>query len=102
MNEKIKEMLHCIEMNCKHNKCFDGVKLDKEECELLLNLQQENERLREFLFTSLNNTNIAIEQIEIYKSRCEKAIELYKNCKEEDYCILSLNMYEVLIGSDEK
>lgn len=37
-----------------------------------------------------------------YKSRCEKAIELYKKCKEEDYCILSIKMYEILIGSDDK
>lgn len=47
MTEEIKEMLHCIEMNCKHNKCFGGVKLDEEDCKLLLdyitNLQQENE-----------------------------------------------------------
>ena len=42
-----------------------------------------------------------VKEYKIYKSRCEKAIELYKNCKEEDYCILSLNMYEALNGSDE-
>ena len=44
MNDEIKEMLHCIEMNCKHNKCFGGVKLDEKDCKLLLdyitNLQQ--------------------------------------------------------------
>ena len=46
MTQDLKEMLHCIEMNCKHNKCFGGIKLDEKDCKLLLdyitNLQQEN------------------------------------------------------------
>lgn len=73
------------------------------ECQLLLdyitNLQQENEKLRfdisywedkwqntrfannqvkvlqDTIIKSANNTNRAIEQTEIYKSRCKKAIE---------------------------
>lgn len=115
MNEEIKEMLHCIEMNCKHNKCFGGVKLDEEDCKLLLNyitnLQQENKRLKciDDSNRCLRSANDTLNErchsyrifYEDYKSRCEKAIELYKKCKEEDYCILSIKMYEILNGSDE-
>lgn len=85
MSEETKEILHCIETNCKHNKCFGSVKLDKEECELLLdditNLQQENERFKadEKFFTDCGFTNI--EQLSIayndYKSKKDKATTLY-------------------------
>lgn len=53
MAEEIKEMLHCIEMNCKHNKCFGGVKLDEKDCKLLsdyiTNLQQDLEKANDII-----------------------------------------------------
>lgn len=30
-----------------------------------------------------------------------KAIEKYEKCKEEDYCTLSLDMYDILRGEDD-
>lgn len=72
MSEETKEMFHCIEMNCKHNKCFGGIKLDKEDCKLLLDY-----------ITNLHNlTNELTDQKKIlllknkdYKSRRKRAIE---------------------------
>lgn len=46
-----------------------------EMLQLINNLQQENEELKEYLFKSANNTNMIMELYEDYKSRCEKAIE---------------------------
>lgn len=67
-------------------------------------LKKENERLN----NKIKEQNLLLiefqdmeQKVDIYKSRCEKTIELYKKCKEEDYCILSIKMYEILIGSDE-
>lgn len=37
-----------------------------------------------------------------YKYRINKAIEKYKNCKEEDYCTLALDMYDILKGEDNE
>lgn len=34
------------------------------------------------------------------RNKIDKAIELYKNCKAEDYCTLDLDMYNALIGGD--
>lgn len=86
MTQDLKEMLHCIEMNCKHNKCFGGIKLDEEDCKLLLdyitNLQQENERLKEKLENKLTPEELVnmlnqelVRHNKCYKSRCDKAIE---------------------------
>ena len=33
-------------------------------------------------------------------NKIDKAIDLYKNCKTEDYCTLDLDMYNALIGGD--
>lgn len=85
--EMFEEMLHCIEMNCKHNKCFGGVKLDDEDCKLLLdyitNLQQENEKLKYNARGQVNDyfkdkyADEVLKNAELtdYKSRCEKAME---------------------------
>lgn len=75
MTEDLKEMLHCIEMNCKHNKCFGGIKLDEEDCKLLLdyitNLQQENEELNRMC--ELYSKSLYNAELTDYKSRLEKA-----------------------------
>lgn len=41
---------------------------------------------------------------EIYKLQqiIDKAIEKYENCKEEDYCTLALDMYDILRGEDNE
>ena len=52
---------------------FKAVERDNRE------LKQENERLKEELFKSVNNTNNSMELTEDYKSRCEKAIEYIEN-----------------------
>lgn len=105
MTEEIKEMLHCIEMNCKHNKCFGGVKLDEEDCKLLLNyitnLQQENkelDRMCEIYSKSLYNAELTE-----YKSRIDKAIEYID--KHTDFVVGMINAQEVkdiLEGGDKE
>ena len=117
MTEEIKEMLHCIEMNCKHNKCFGGIKLDEEDCKLLLdyitNLQQENEKLKYNARGQVNDyfkdkyADEVLKNAKLidYKSRCEKAIEYI----EENYPTSTINhqddkykLINILNGSDEK
>lgn len=50
--------------------------------------------------------NILLENDRLYKenkelhNKIDKAIDLYKNCKAEDYCTLDLDMYNALIGGD--
>ena len=50
--------------------------------------------------------NILLENDRLYKenkelhNKIDKAIDLYKNCKAEDYCTLALDMYNALIGGD--
>lgn len=58
------------------------VKDDERSQETIIRLTKENERLKEELFKSVNNTNNSMELTENYKSRCEKAIEYIK-----EYCI---------------
>lgn len=102
-NEEIKEILDYIDDRTIPNEKWDKIK------DYITNLQQENERLKEKIDILKSNFEVEIDDCEDYKkwyrdykSRCEKAIELYKNCKEESYCILSIKMYEILIGSDDK
>lgn len=106
MNEEIKEILDLLNFNkdtISNGTCQLEDFMSREQIIKLLNyitnLQQENETLKAKL--EIGKTCGFCPYYD-YKSRCKKAIELYKNCKEEDYCILSLNMYEVLNGSDEK
>jgi hypothetical protein len=40
--------------------------------------------------------------IDNLQQRIDKAIEKYKNCKEEDYCTLALDMYDILRGEDNE
>lgn len=94
MTEEIKEINLSEMLFNRDNKLLDYI----------TNLQQENERLN----NKIKEQNLLLiefqdmeQKVNIYKSKCEKAIELYKKCKEEDYCILSIKMYEILIGSDE-
>ena len=63
-------------------------------------LKQENELLK-------RNCNIGNENLDFYRqqykelhNKIDKAIDLYKNCKAEDYCTLDLDMYNALIGGD--
>lgn len=112
MTEDLKEMLHCIEMNCKHNKCFGGIKLDEEDCKLLLNYITNLQQLYENALkvnqnenkyrTELESEYVLLQQenetlkakLEIgktcgfcpyydYKQRNEKAIEYIKNLSNE-------------------
>lgn len=120
MSEETKELLHCIETNCKHNKCFGSVKLDKEECKLLLdditNLQQENKKLTSLCVgheKELRTKDIIIKQIRMeandYESRCEKANtyinEEIKKIQKHQYStgVRRLNKIQnILNRSDEK
>jgi len=34
------------------------------------------------------------------QNKIDKAIEKYENCKEEDWCILALDMYDILRGKE--
>ena len=61
-------------------------------------LQQENERLKQFLFKSANNTNKAMEQTEVYKSRCEKALHLIKHNDIYDYRVFEEKLKNILNG----
>ena len=100
-NKKLKEEITTLIKN-QINSNSEHFRIIKENKRKIDNLRNQVKVLHESIIKSAKNTNKSIELTEIYKSRCEKAIELYKNCKEEDYCILSLNMYEVLNGGDEK
>ena len=44
--------------------------------------------------------NKVFKELEELHNKIDKAIELYKNCKAEDYCTLDLDMYNALIGGD--
>lgn len=102
MNNEIKEILDRIETASEIFDCL----LKPKECTALLdyitNLLQENKRLKE------NNSNMQEEmartwqKCDDYKSRCEKAIKLYQNCKEEDWCTLPIDMVNILQNGSEK
>lgn len=103
MTEEIKEMLHCIEMNCKHNKCFGGI--DEIECKLLLdyitNLQQDLEKANDIIEKDRQFYKCRMEEWLDYKSRIDKAIKFMEDTfvvDESDKCIAEL--YELLQGSD--
>lgn len=68
---------------------FSVSKYIEEQKQKIEELEQEIKKLN-------FNYNDAIEDAEKYKLKCENAIELYKNCKEEDWCTLALDMYEKL------
>lgn len=112
MNEEIKEMLHCIEMNCKHNKCFGGIKLDEKDCKLLLdyitNLQQDLDKTidtiekdRQFYKCRMDEYAELKKENERLKEEKQRLLyNLEKVCDGEDYYIL-YNSDEVLNGVDE-
>ena len=92
MKDEIKEILDRIETASEIFDCL----LKPEECTELLdyitNLQQENERLKELdeNYPIEEQLEEALKYENIYKSRCEKAIEYNKeivnNYLEEDNC----------------
>lgn len=131
MSEEIKEILDKLQKVANRETASRNALMEMKDkdyqflLDYITNLQQENKEYSMIFDTfskrpyahkyleekkkELNNDRIIGLDSEMvykdyydYKSRCEKAIELYKNCKEEDYCILSLNMYEALNGSNEK
>ena len=61
-------------------------------------LEQENKILRE----NAEHNDKVVDSIRwenrLLHNKIDKAIELYENCKEEDRCILDLEMYEILKG----
>ena len=58
---------------------YDFYNIPKQVIDIIKQLEQENKELH---------------------NKIDKAIELYKNCKAEDYCTLDLDMYNALIGGD--
>lgn len=70
MTEETKELINCIRVNLRHNKCFGGI--DEIECKLLLdcitNLQQD-----------LDKANDIIQKDrQFYKCRMDEYVELKK------------------------
>jgi hypothetical protein len=64
-----------------------------------------NEKIGEFITINDNKYHLCcIEELqqenEELHNKIDNAIELYKNCKAEDYCTLDLDMYNALIGGD--
>ena len=53
-------------------------------------------------FGLLELYNIHIKDLEKAETRNNKAIEKYEKCKEEDYCTLALDMYNILRGEDNE
>ena len=111
MNKEIKEILDSwklgIEKGIDKNGIYvGGLCYSWEQLSFLLdyitNLQQENEKLKYQLNVQEDLTIKNIMRKHIYKSRCEKAIELYQNCKEEDWCTLPIDMINILQGSDSE
>ena len=71
------------------------------------------EEKRKYVFAQLNSLPNAFQYVEVTNyiksleqqnqqlhNKIDKAIELYKNCKAEDYCTLDLDMYNALIAGD--
>lgn len=105
MTEETKELINCIRVNLRHNKCFGGI--DEIECKLLLdcitNLQQEINKLtaesteweskyydlqQENEFLKLNNPEQNMEHFRIIKENKRKIDNLRKENKKlkECYC----------------
>lgn len=106
MTEETKELINCIRVNLRHNKCFGGI--DEIECKLLLdyitNLQQDLDKANDIIkkdrqfykcrmdeYAELKKKNEELNrmcelyskslynaELTDYKSRCEKAIEYIK------------------------
>lgn len=109
MTEETKELINCIRVNLRHNKCFGGI--DEIECKLLLdyitNLQQENEELNRMC--ELYSKSLYNAELTDYKSRCEKANKIITDfmCTEE-YCSVDpiaiaenyMEIQKALNGSD--
>ena len=54
----------------------------------------------EYIDTILLENNRLYKENKELHNKIDKAIDLYKNCKAEDYCTLDLDMYNALIGGD--
>ena len=127
MTEETKELINCIRVNLRHNKCFGGI--DEIECKLLLdyitNLQQENKEYSMIFDTfskrpyahkyleekkkELNNNKIICLDSEMvykdyydYKSRCEKAIPMLKELNAKLKKILNIGIDIKEISDIEK
>lgn len=70
MSEETKELINCIRVNLRHNKCFGGI--DEIECKLLLdcitNLQQDLEKAND----------IIKKDRQFYKCRMDEYVDLKK------------------------
>ena len=75
----------------------------------ITNLQEENKKLNEVIEALKETNHLLINQkykleyeLDMLDEKREKAIELYKNCKEEDWCTLPLDMINILQNGSEK
>lgn len=60
-------------------------------------IQKQNYEMEEAqeLINYLDREKLKLQQ------RIDKAIKKYEKCKEEDYCTLALDMYDILRGNNE-
>ena len=119
MTEEIKEILECFSsddihlIQCEHKWCdaygYEKSQMKKDLLYYITNLQQENERLKEVINDDMSVYLKGLEDGKekmkecydsVYKSRCLKAIEYLKECKELEFS--ELDVLNILNGSDEK
>ena len=90
-NKKLKEKLDVAETN------EETFRLEMQETTKILGLDEH---------TIYDDVKLEIENIikekRKQKQRIDKAIEKYKKCKEEDYCTLALDMYDILKGESDE
>lgn len=94
MTEEAKELINCIRVNLRHNKCFGGI--DEIECKLLLdciaNLQQELQKANDTIKELRDNKALELLKISINSQyintqneniRLNNIINEYENMKKE-------------------
>lgn len=116
MTEEIKRIIDYLKRSDKNKFGFEQGKLiDYEEAQLLLdcmtNLQQEKERLEEENNDLRKIYRGTYKEYKIYKSRCQKAMELLKlpivyethqeNGERDELLKKIRQVKDILIGSDE-
>lgn len=101
MNEEIKEILDNLIINETTGMCYLSIRLTNQTRNVITNLQQENKRLN----NKIKEQNLLLiefqdmeQKVNIYKSRCEKAIHLIKHNDIYDYRVFEEKLKNILNG----
>lgn len=74
--------------------------MNKEQMQVVAKLYAKNDELETQNKLLDKKCNEFQQENKELRNKIDKAIDLYKNCKAEDYCTLDLDMYNALIGGD--